>query len=141
MAEADVFKTRDEGERVEPQIPRGAFGRERGIAVGREIQAGIETAVDPGGALNGCRIGEVAPHDAHVPELMLPHECVQPGALMADRDHLPVARRAQQDVVADEPRRAGDEYFQTPTPASSLAACSRYHGIVFEMPASSEIFG
>jgi hypothetical protein len=46
--------------------------------------------------------------------------------------------RTQQDVVADEPRRPGDEHAHY---AFSPTTCSRYQGMVREMPASSDTAG
>ncbi len=52
---------------------------------------------------------QVASDDADIGELVPADELVESGRLVVNRDDLPVARRAQQHVVPDESRRAGDE--------------------------------
>src|SRR3954467_569011 len=58
---------------------------------------------------------------------------------MRHGDDLPVARRPEQHVASDEPGRAGDN--QAAHALSKPAMCSAYHGIVREMPDSSETVG
>ena len=107
-------------------------------AVGRDRLAAIDPTDLSGQASDLAGIRQVTSNGANVPKPLTLNKILETRRAVVDRDDVPLARRTQQDVVADEARRAGHEHAHY---AFSPARCSAYQGMVREMPASSDTIG
>src|SRR5437879_1229489 len=109
----DLLEHVDHRDGVELEVPPGAFGRDRGIAVRREVKDGIGTANAASEIAHRIGVDEIARDSRHAREVAIGDERRQIGRSIVDGDDFPVARRTQQHVAPDESRRAGAQQFHS----------------------------